>query len=69
MSNDTKSLIVDAIISLLEKVNQVLDSGKVLVGVFLNLKTKFYTIDHKILVDKLFRYGIRGTFLIGSKII
>ena len=49
-----------AIISLVEKVNQALDSGKVLVGIFLDLKKAFDTVDHKILVDKLFKYGIRG---------
>ena len=49
-----------AIISLVEKVNQALDSGKVLVGIYLDLKKAFDTVDHKILVDKLFKYGIRG---------
>ena len=49
-----------AIISLVENVNQALDSGKVLVGVFLDLKKAFDTVDHKILIDKLFKYGIRG---------
>ena len=52
-----------AIISLVEKVNQALDSGKVLVGIFLDLKKTFNTVDHKILVDKLFKYGIRGNIL------
>ena len=49
-----------AIISMVEKVNQALDTGKVLVGVFLDLKKAFDTVDHKILVDKLFKYGVRG---------
>ena len=52
-----------AIISLVEKVNQALDSGKVLVGIFLDLKKAFDTVDHTILVDKLFKYGIRGNIL------
>ena len=43
-----------AIISMVEKVNQALDTGKVLVGVFLDLKKAFDTVDHKILLDKLF---------------
>ena len=42
-----------AIISLVENVNQALDSGNVLVGVFLDLKKAFDTVDHKILIDKL----------------
>ena len=49
-----------AIISLLENVNQALDSGRVLVGVFLDLKKSFDTVDHKIRIDKLFKYGIWG---------
>ena len=49
-----------AIISLVEKENQALDSSKALVGIFLELKKVFNTVDHKILVDKLFKYGIRG---------
>ena len=52
-----------AIISMVEKVNQALDTGKVLVGVFLDLKKTFDTVDHKILVDKLFKYGVRGNIL------
>ena len=52
-----------AIISLVEKVKQALDSGKVLVGVFLDLKKALDTVDHKILIDKLFKYGIRGNIL------
>ena len=49
-----------AIISMVEKVNQALDFGKVLVGIFLDLKKAFDTVDHTIIVDKLFKYGIRG---------
>ena len=52
-----------AIISMVEKVNQALDTGKVLVGVFLNLKKAFDTVNHKILLDKLFKYGVRGNIL------
>ena len=49
-------------------VNQALDSGKVLVGVFLDLKKSFDAVDHKILVAKLFKYGVRGIFVIVSKV-
>ena len=50
-----------AIISLVEKVNNALDSGKILIGVFLDLKNTFDTVDHCILLDKLYKYGIRST--------
>ena len=52
-----------AIIYSVERVNQALDSGKVLVGVFLDLEKAFDTVDHIILVDKLFKYGVRGNIL------
>ena len=45
-----------AIISLVERVNQALDSGKVLVGVFLDLEKKFDTVNHTILIDKQLKY-------------
>ena len=50
-----------AIISLVEKVNNALDSGKNLMGVFLDLKKAFDTVDHCILLGKLYKYGITGT--------
>ena len=50
-----------AIISLVEKVNNAMDSGNISIGVFLDLRKVFDTVDHCILLDKLYKYGIRGT--------
>ena len=50
-----------AIISLVEKVNNAMDSGKISIDVFLDLRKAFETVDHCILLDKLYKYGIRGT--------
>ena len=50
-----------AIISLVEKVNSAMDSGKISIGIFLDLIKAFDTVDHCILLDKLYKYGIRGT--------
>ena len=50
-----------AIISLAEKVSNAMDSGKISIGVFLDLRKAFDTVDHCILLDKLYKYGIRGT--------
>ena len=49
-----------AIITLVERVSKALDTGKYVVGVFLDLKKAFATVDHGILLEKLYLYGIRG---------
>ena len=36
------------------------DNRKLNMTVFLDLKKAFDTVDHKILIDKLFKYGIKG---------
>ena len=38
-----------------------MDSGKISIGVFLGLRKASDTVDHCILLDKLYRYGVRGT--------
>src|SRR5688572_4223251 len=40
-----------------------IDDGKYAIGIFLDLSKAFDTINHKILFDKLYRYGIRGNAL------
>ena len=42
-----------SIISLGEKVNNSMDSGKISIGVFLDLREAFDTVEHCILLDKL----------------
>ena len=41
----------------------VLDKGNYACGVFIDLQKAFDTVDHEILLKKLFHYGIRGTAL------
>ena len=57
-----------AIITLVEGVSKALDTGKYVVGVFLDLKKTFDTVNHSILLNKLYLYGIRGN-IIGSRVI
>ena len=49
-----------AIITLVNKISSCLDCGDSVIGVFLYLKKAFDIVDHKILLKKLYAYGIRG---------
>lgn len=49
-----------AVITLVERVSTALDTGKIVVGVFVDLKKAFDTVNHKILLSKLYAIGIRG---------
>ena len=49
---------------LVDKITSSLDSGDIIIGVFLDIKKTFDTVNHQILLKKLFFYGdIRGTIL------
>ena len=50
-----------AIIELVEEITNSFDNHEATVGVFIDLKKAFDTVDHSILVEKLYHYGIRGT--------
>ena len=45
---------------LIEELSLSMDNKKVTVGVFIDLKKAFDTIDHKLLILKLEHYDIRG---------
>ena len=49
-----------ALIHLVDKLCQALNEKKVTLGVFIDLKKAFDTVDHTILLRKLHSYGIRG---------
>ena len=49
-----------ALITLVDKITKSLDSGDIVIGVFLDLKKAFDTVDHTILFKKIHQYGIRG---------
>ena len=49
-----------ALITLIDKIPAALDNGEIVVGLFLDFSKAFDTVDHKILLNKLFNYGIQG---------
>ena len=52
-----------AIITLVDKITKSQDIGDIMITLLLDLKKAFDTIDHRILLRKLYSYGIRGTML------
>ena len=50
-----------ALLTLVDKLIQALENGEYVVGVFLDFSKAFDTVDHSILLEKLFHYGIQGS--------
>ena len=49
-----------AVSELVEAITNGIDNKEYTVGVFIDLKKAFDTIDHKLLLQKMDRYGVRG---------
>ena len=52
-----------ALVTLVDKVTEALDNGNHVVGVFLDFSKAFDTVDHFIVLDKMFIYGVRNIAL------
>ena len=49
-----------ALISLTDKITKAMENGEFCLGVFIDFRKAFDTVDHSILLDKLYHYGVRG---------
>ena len=49
-----------ALLQLVEDVSRSIDENKITMGVFVDLAKAFDTVNHSILLNKLYHYGIRG---------
>ena len=49
-----------ALINLVEEISSSVDAKKFSIGVFIDLKKAFDTVNHALLIDKLEFYGVRG---------
>ena len=52
-----------ALINITEEIKHSIDNNKYGCGIFLDLKKAFGTVNHRILIEKLEHYGIRGVVL------
>ena len=54
-----KNSTIFSLIEITEKIEESIDKGKYGCGIFIDLRKAFDTVNHKILLKKLYHYGIR----------
>ena len=58
-----KHSTAQTLLDISQKIMDALDKGQFACGIFIDLQKAFDTVDHEILLKKLFHYGIRGKAL------
>ena len=48
------------LVTICDEIQRAIDTGNYACGVFIDLQKAFDTVNHKILIEKLYHYGIRG---------
>ena len=56
----SKNSTNQAIIELVDKITKAIEKNETTVGIFLDLSKAFDTVNHNIILKKLYFYGIRG---------
>ena len=49
-----------ALVCMLDKLHDALEKGDYAIGIFIDFRKAFDTVDHSILLYKLYHYGVRG---------
>jgi hypothetical protein len=49
-----------AIQSFIERIQEALDNGLQAIGIFFDLAKAYDLLNHRVLLDKLYSYGVRG---------
>ena len=52
-----------ALVTVIDKITESLERGDYALGIFLDFSKAFDTVDHSILLNKLYNYGISGIAL------